>query len=159
MAKVNPKKLNKIKKQKKRLPKYKKNRLKMESALSGRDRFDIVNVIRARMAAKARTTNLMKTGFKKTLDPEKARNLKKSVVGMAEFADPPDEIFDKIIKMDADKLARLFEGNQILMDIYFRYPAESFNPELTAYIGFEDEKEADIKLLVEQYERAFGVIE
>lgn len=112
-----------------------------------------------RAAARARTTQIVKGGYKSipmqtVWQGRKGESLKKGVLGMAQTVQVDAETYAKLEAMDPYKLAKMYEDNDLIFEVFFNY--EGINTTSQGIFVNEGAKDEDIKLLIESYGRLFG---
>lgn len=113
-----------------------------------------------RSVARGQTTKLLKgfymPGKGSAEYQHQANSLKDGVMGMAARANLDGELVTKLKQMEPEKLKYLYDHNEFVFDVYFQY--EGINWTGKTYQVLDDAKEADARFLIEQYERAFGLL-
>lgn len=84
----------------------------------------------------------------------KGEGLKKGILGMAQTVQVDAETYAKLEAMDPYKLAKMYEENDLIFEIFFQY--EGINTASQGIFVNEGAKDEDIKLLIESYDRLFG---
>ena len=112
-----------------------------------------------RAAARARTTQIVKGGYKSipmqtVWQGRKGESLKRGVLGMAQTVQVDAETYAKLEAMDPYKLAKMYEDNDLIFEVFFNY--EGINTTSQGIFVNEGAKDEDIKLLIESYDRLFG---
>lgn len=112
-----------------------------------------------RAAARARTTQIVKGGYKSipmqtVWQGRKGESLKKGVLGMAQTVQVDADTYAKLEAMDPYKLAKMYEDNDLIFEVFFSY--EGINTTSQGIFVNEGAKDEDIKLLIESYDRLFG---
>lgn len=113
----------------------------------------------ARAEARRRTTQIVKGGYKgipmqTVWQGRKGEGLKKGILGMAQTVQVDAETYAKLEAMDPYKLAKMYEENDLIFEIFFQY--EGINTASQGIFVNEGAKDEDIKLLIESYDRLFG---
>lgn len=133
--------------------------LKKEKAYSGRSALSRLKSARQEAMRQMKHPKLIQ----KTLIPtQTAPNFKKSVEKMAEYIRQQDPaLYEKIQKMDAEKLLQLYEENDIIFEVYFDYGdintvTDSKGRQKGVSAGKETRTNAEF--LVNAYESRFGTI-
>lgn len=80
--------------------------------------------------------------------------LKAGVLGMADRLVASTEQFDKISKMDPDALARMYDTNDLTLEVFFSYEGLRKTPD--GWVP-SAEKQKDIDWFIQEYERVNGV--
>ncbi len=111
-----------------------------------------------RAAARARTTNLIKGGYKtvkmqSVWQGKKGQGLKAGILGMAQTLQVDAETYAKLESMDPYKLARMYEDNDFIFEAFFQY--EGINTTSQGVMVNEGAKADDVSLLIESYDRLF----
>lgn len=112
-----------------------------------------------RAAARSRTTQLVKGHYKTVAmqtvwQGRKGENLKKGILGMAQTLQVDAATYGKLENMDAYKLAKMYEDNDLIFEVFFQY--EGINTTGQGVFVTEGAKSADVELLIESYNRLFG---
>lgn len=117
-------------------------------------RKSLVNQPLARSAAKGITTKKAKTFVQTKIDDDKANALYEGVQSMAIVMNAPEEIAEKLAKMDPQKLGNLYKLNSRIFEVYYSYTGIDFQP------GFGNvastDKWEDAEFLINEYEKVFG---
>lgn len=113
----------------------------------------------ARAAARSRTTKLIKGSYKSipmrsAWQERKGSGLKAGILGMAQTLQVDAETYAKLESMDPHKLARMYEDNDLVFEVFFQY--EGINTTSQGVIVNEGAKSEDVNLLIETYDRLFG---
>ena len=111
-----------------------------------------------RAAARAKTTQIVKGGYKTVAmrsvwQGKKGEGLKKGILGMAQTLQVDASTYAKLESMDAYKLARMYEDNDLIFEAFFQY--EGINTTSQGVFVNESAKDEDVKLLIESYDRLF----
>ncbi len=111
-----------------------------------------------RAAARAKTTQLVKGSYKTVKMQSawmgrKGEGLKKGILGMAQTLQVDAATYAKLESMDAYKLARMYEDNDLIFEAFFQY--EGINTTSQGVFVNEGAKDEDVKLLIESYDRLF----
>lgn len=111
-----------------------------------------------RAAARARTTQIVKGGYptikmQSAWMGRKGEGLKKGILGMAQTLQVDAETYAKLESMDAYKLARMYEDNDLVFEAFFQY--EGINTTSQGVFVNEGAKDEDVALLIESYDRLF----
>jgi hypothetical protein len=140
------------------LPKYMR---KVAVAGPGKQRFALKNRTRARMAARALTTKALNDVTRSKMQMaelgETSESLHKGLLGMVTRVQPPQEVADKIAKMDPAKLADMYARNKAVFEVFYSYEGINYVPGYGYMV--DDSKLEDFDLLIESYERLYGSIE
>lgn len=112
-----------------------------------------------RAAARARTTQIVKGGYKgvqmqTVWQGKKGEGLKKGILGMAQTLQVDAATYAKLEAMDPYKLAKMYENNDLIFEAFFQY--EGINTTSQGVFVNEGAKSEDVKLLIESYDRLFG---
>lgn len=112
-----------------------------------------------RAAARARTTQIVKGGYKgvqmqTVWQGKKGEGLKKGILGMAQTLQVDAATYAKLENMDPYKLAKMYENNDLIFEAFFQY--EGINTTSQGVFVNEGAKSEDVKLLIESYDRLFG---
>lgn len=112
-----------------------------------------------RAAARARTTQIVKGGYKgvqmqTVWQGKKGEGLKKGILGMAQTLQVDAATYAKLESMDPYKLAKMYESNDLIFEAFFQY--EGINTTSQGVFVNEGAKSEDVKLLIESYDRLFG---
>lgn len=112
-----------------------------------------------RAAARAKTTQLVKGSYKTVKMQSawmgrKGEGLKKGILGMAQTLQVDAATYAKLESMDAYKLARMYEDNDLIFEAFFQY--EGINTTSQGVFVNEGAKDEDVKLLIESYDRLFS---
>lgn len=117
-------------------------------------RKSLINQSLARSTAKGITTKKAKTFVQTKIDDDKANALYDGVQSMAIVMNAPEEIAEKLAKMDPQKLGNLYKLNSRIFEVYYSYTGIDFQP------GFGNvastDKWEDAEFLVHEYEKVFG---
>lgn len=113
----------------------------------------------ARAEARRRTTQIVKGSYKTipmqtVWQGRKGEGLKKGILGMAQTVQVDAETYAKLERMDPYKLARMYESNDLIFEVFFQY--EGINTTSQGIFVNEGAKDEDIKLLIESYDRLFA---
>lgn len=133
---------------------------------SGKSRYELLNPARARKSARQRQgRRISKDAYKNWInppDPNAGINLKNGILGMAVRAgfEDGDIIYEKLTKMDPDRLYQLYANNELIFDVAFNYGGADSEADMDTRKGMRviPGKKKDLEFLVEQYEKAFGPI-
>lgn len=112
-----------------------------------------------RAAARARTTQIVKGGYKgvqmqTVWQGKKGEGLKKGILGMAQTLQVDAATYAKLESMDPYKLAKMYENNDLIFEVFFQY--EGINTTSQGVFVNEGAKSEDVKLLIESYDLLFG---
>ena len=138
-----------------------KSHSKTAKKVGGKTRYQLDNSRLAKATAKAKTSIMKRESFRtqRRIDEAfgKGDSLKEGILSMATMAQPPKAIRDKLRKMDPDKLAAMYSGNETAFEIFYSYE----NIEYIEGYGYivDDSKQDDIAFFVSEYERLFGALE
>ena len=147
-----------------------KERRKRGVNVEGRSRYALTNRARTVKSARQKQGRAIERGaYDQWINPPRpdtGANLKKGIEGMALraglVAGVDDVLYSKLLAMDEGKLAQLYARNELIFDVAFNYggsvdesPMDQRNPRARNVIPG---KKSDLEFLVEQYEKAFGVI-
>lgn len=133
---------------------------------SGKTRYELLNPARARKSARQRQGRRIAKGAYDTWinppSPKAGENLKSGIMGMAVRAgfEDGDPTYQKLTKMDPDKLYDLYSKNELIFDVAFNYGGANQDTDMDTRKGMYviPGKKKDLEFLVEQYEKAYGVI-
>lgn len=112
-------------------------------------------------AARAKTTQIVKGSFKTVQmqfawEGKKGAGLKAGILGMAQTVQTDAGRYAKLERMDERKLAKLYENNDLVFEVFFSY--EGINTTEQGVFINEGAKTDDIDFLIEQYERLYGAL-
>lgn len=112
-------------------------------------------------AARAKTTQIVKGSFKSVQmqfawEGKKGAGLKSGILGMAQTVQTDAGRYAKLERMDERKLAKLYENNDLVFEVFFSY--EGINTTEQGVFINEGAKTDDIDFLIEQYERLYGAL-
>lgn len=133
--------------------------LKKDKAFSGRSALSRLKSARQEAMRQMQHPKLIQ---KQLIPTQTAPNFKKSVEKMAEYIRQQDpQLYEKIRRMDADKLMQLYEENDIIFEVYFDYGdintvTDSKGRQKGVSAGKETRTNAEF--LVNAYESRFGTI-
>lgn len=131
------------------------SRRKLLSAVAGRS--ELVNVGKAKKIARQKQSRLVESGrFESIGDMERGASLKDGILGMANRAILPDEIYDKLEKMEPDKLDALYQQNDLIFEVYFDYSGAE-TTDNGAVIMDTAQKKRDALFLIDLYQKTYGV--
>ena len=80
-------------------------------------------------------------------------SLKEGVLGMAERLGASSEQYEKMMNMDKDVLASMYESSDLTFEVFFNY--EGIRKTDYGYV-ISDEKRRDIDWFINEYERVTG---
>lgn len=131
---------------------------------SGKARYELINPARARKSARQRQGRAIARGAYDTwINPTDARagaNLKAGIEGISVRAGltEDDGIFQKIEKMNPDKLADMYSKNELIFDVAFNYHGADSDTDMDTKKGMAviPGKKKDLEFLIESYEKAYG---
>lgn len=145
-----------------RVPRKTKNVSKARTKLSVQNQRSILAYKDlAKAAASGLTTKISKGSFRRKehyMVQGEGGKLKDSMLAMGERASVSQEDFEKIAKMDPDKLAEFYQQNDIAFEVFFNYEGISGGGDGKPYV-VSDQKKQDIKWFISQYEKVYGRIQ
>lgn len=106
----------------------------------------------AKRSSKATLTRLINQGRRSAGIPmaTDGGKLKNSVLAMADTMGVTDEEYQRLLAMDEDTLARLYEDNRLTFEVYFNYEGIS---DSGGFHQVGEQKQADLDFFFSQYER------
>ena len=134
-------------------------RLKKFKPGEKKGRYEILHRRKAVAAAKGKSTKQMNlaTGleFRPMGSLIEGQVLKKGVIGMGTRAVAPNEIMEKLHRMDPRYLQGMYEKNKLLFEVFYSYEGVDFHDGVYE-VG--EEKLDDVRLLIQEYERIYGAL-